>query len=221
MGVYGIDEDGRSVLVESAFDATQLEVTQVYVGNTMGVLLAEQVMELDNNSDGLTDLALYYSISEVEPLVERVEQVQYGEIWIADPIDPVGLHYVSANGVDYLVPDIFGLGEPVNLNVGGAAGATEPQQVNATVLYPVRPNPFSAATTIRFNLVTREHVTLRIYDTRGMLVRTLEDRAIAAGMCQTVWDGTEGGGRRVAPGPYFVRFTAGTVEKTEKMMLLE
>lgn len=42
--------------MESDFDATQLDVTQVYVGNTMGVLLAEQVMELDNNSDGLTDL---------------------------------------------------------------------------------------------------------------------------------------------------------------------
>jgi hypothetical protein len=131
----------------------------------------------------------------------------------------VGLHYVSAGGVDYLVPDIFGLGTPVELSPGGSAGVGEPRQVNATVLYPISPNPFRSSTVIRFNLVTQEHVTLNVYNARGMLVRSLEDGAFPAGMHQAIWDGRDASGKPTAAGVYFVRFTAGSVTTTEKMTL--
>jgi hypothetical protein len=219
-GVYGIEESGSAVLVESAFDASRLDLTQVYVGNTMGVLLPEQVMELDNNGDGLMDLALYCSIPGVKPLVDRIEPVQYGEIWVADPIDPVGIHYVSANDVDYLAPDICDMGKPVELNAGSSAGVEEPRQVNVTTLYPVRPNPFSSSTTVRFSLVTRGHVKLCVYNVRGMLVRILEDRALPAAVMQhAVWDGRDMSGRPAAAGIYFVRFDVGSVGMTEKTTL--
>jgi hypothetical protein len=177
---------------------------------------------LDQNDDGLMDLALYYRIAGVEPLVEQVQQTQFGEVWIGDPIDPVGIHYESANGVDYLVADIFNLGEPVELGGGaGAAGVTDdrPERL-VTRLFPVQPNPFSASTTIRFSLATEEHVTVQVYDARGGLVRALEDGIQPAGMHQITWYGLDSEGVQVAPGVYFVRFTAGSFGTTEKMMLL-
>lgn len=221
--VYGTAVNGKTRLIERLFDATQLDMSRTYVGNTMGVLVPQRWGHLDQNADGLIDLALYYRIAGVEPLVEQVQQTQFGEIWIGDPIDPVGLHYESANGVDYLVGDIFALGEPVELGAGsGAAGATDDRpNVLATTLFPVRPNPFTGSTTIRFNLATDEHVTLEVYDTRGGLVQTLAGGVNHSGMHQITWYGVDAGGKPVAPGVYFVRFTAGAFKTTEKMMLLK
>jgi hypothetical protein len=222
LGVYGIDENGEAVLVESHFDATLLDMTRAYVGNTQGAILPEERMEVDNDGDGLVDLVLTYPITPVEPLIEQVVPVQYGEMWVADPVDPVGLHFVSSGGVDYLVPDIFGLGEPVVLrsDVGESAGITGERQVGATALHPISPNPFGSSTMAGFSLAAKEHVALRIYDARGMLVRTLEDRVLPCGLHHAVWDGRGADRRPVADGVYFVRFSAGPVRITRKVMLL-
>jgi hypothetical protein len=219
--VYGINHNGKVMLVETMFDATQLDLTKTYVGNTMGVLLPERSEEVDQNGDGMMDLALWYDIASVEPLVENISQGQIGEVWIADPIDPVGVHYQSASGVDYLVDDIFELGAPENLGGGSSAGVGDTGKVTGvTRLFPVEPNPFSASTTIRFSLVREEQVALHIYDARGMLVKTLEDRLMPSGQHQVVWDGTDNLGRRVAAGVYFTRFAAGAYRATEKTMFL-
>ena len=43
------------------------------------------------------------------------------------------------------------------------------------------PNPFHSETAIRFKLPTSAHVTLRLYDVAGKLVRTLVDAQLPAG----------------------------------------
>jgi M6 family metalloprotease-like protein len=218
--VYGTDVNGATMLVEALFDATQLDLTRTYVGNTMGVLLPERSEALDQNGDGLMDLAVWYRIADVEPLADDIIQGQIGEMWISDPIDPVGIYYRSQSGVDYLVDDIFRLGEPVALG-GSSSGLGDTGEVaDATRLFPVQPNPFRASATIRFSLVREEHVVLRIYDARGVLVRTLKDRLMPPGQHQVIWDGRDAHGRYVAAGVYFTRFMAGTYTATEKTMFL-
>jgi hypothetical protein len=222
-----MDEEGNVVRVEEDFDATQLDVEHTRVGNTLGALAPTGSVELDNNGDGLMDLAVYYAVADARPLVEAVIPVQYGEIWVAEQLNPVGLHYRSAGGVDYLIYDIFELGQPVTLGTGagGAAGvggeAHGPGLIpEVTALHSVRPNPFTAATTIRFGLAAEEHVTLSVYDARGMLIRALEDRVLQAGLHQCVWDGRTSDGAPVAAGVYFARFSAGSFRATQKVMLL-
>jgi immune inhibitor A len=224
LGVYGVDEAGNTVLVERSFDATRLDVSQVYVGNTLGAILSQQHQELDNNGDGLTDLVLYYRIAGVEPLVADVVPVQYGEMWIADPLDPVGLHFTSSSGVDYLVSDIFALGPPVPLESGSSSGVGDelPEDVALTTgLLPISPNPFSRTTTIRYTLRSDTHVRLSVYDARGVVVRRLENSIVSSGQHGLEWDGRDDSGRTVSAGVYFVRFTAGSYKTTEKMMLLK
>jgi hypothetical protein len=219
--VYGTSINGKTVLVETMFDATQLDLSRTCVGNTMGVLLPERSAVLDQDGDGLMDLALWYRIADVEPLVESVTQGQIGEVWVADPIDPVGLKYRSPSGVDYLVDDIFQVGVPEELGGTGSAGVGDVVEIaDVTRLYPVRPNPFSGTATIRFSLVRDEAVSLRIYDARGVLVKTLEDRVMGSGVHHVVWDGTDNLGRQVAAGVYFTRFVAGGHSETEKTMYL-
>ena len=74
-----------------------------------------------------------------------------------------------------------------------------------TVLTGARPNPFHAATTIRYGLAASGPVRLSVYDVTGRHVATLRERSERAGWHAAVWDGTDGTGRRVAPGIYWVR----------------
>jgi hypothetical protein len=149
-----------------------------------------------------------------------VVQGQIDDEWVSDPLDPVGLHYVSAGGIDYLVSDIFQLGAPVELPGSGTAGVEGPEAATyETKLFPVAPNPFTRTTTIRFSLARDEHVTLRIYDARGILVRTVQDGTLTAGEHRPVWDGRDNRSKQVSTGVYFVRLCAGAYEVTQKVVL--
>jgi hypothetical protein len=72
------------------------------------------------------------------------------------------------------------------------------------------PNPFTARTTLAFELPSEGAVTLRVYDVRGRRVRTLLAGAnLVAGRHVAIWDGREDAGGRAAPGVYFARLEAG------------
>jgi hypothetical protein len=218
--VFGVGENGQAMMIEELFDATQLDMSRTYVGNTKGVLVPDRWEELDQNGDGLMDVVVWYRIEGVKPLVENVAEGQMGEVWVSDPIDPVGLHYVSAGGIDYLVSDIFRLGQPVDLPGSGTAGVEVPEAPTyETRLFPVAPNPFTGTTTIRFTLAMDEHVTLRIYDARGSLVRTIQEGGLTAGEHRPTWNGRDNRGKQVSTGVYFVRLCAGAYEVTRKVVL--
>jgi flagellar hook assembly protein FlgD len=64
-------------------------------------------------------------------------------------------------------------------------------------------------------------VTLRIYDVRGRLVRTLVDEEQTTGAKRVFWYGRNNQSNRVATGVYFYRMTAPGFEMTKKMVLLQ
>jgi hypothetical protein len=84
------------------------------------------------------------------------------------------------------------------------------------------PNPFNPTTTIRYSIASAGHVSLRIYNAAGQLVRTLvdEDQAPAAEGFSVIWDGKNNGGQGVANGVYFYRLAAKGYSDTRKMVLL-
>ncbi len=90
----------------------------------------------------------------------------------------------------------------------------------ATALHQNYPNPFNGHTTISYSLEKPEHVSVRIYDTAGRLVRTLENRDRAAGTYQVVWNGRDNASRPVASGIYFMRMSAGNYGKSRKIVYL-
>jgi hypothetical protein len=100
--------------------------------------------------------------------------------------------------------------------------AVDPDQVSAHfALHANRPNPFNPSTTISYELATRDHASLRVYDVRGALVRTLFDGDRASGEGSIVWDGRDDDGAYVASGVYFYRLTSGDFARTRKMVLLK
>ncbi len=90
----------------------------------------------------------------------------------------------------------------------------------ATSLSDNFPNPFNPSTRVRFGLKEKGHVSLRIYDVSGRLVRILIDDIRDAGSYEAVWDGANDEGRATASGIYFCRMEAVDYERTLKMVLL-
>ena len=72
------------------------------------------------------------------------------------------------------------------------------------------------------NAMTAEKgpVTLRIYDGRGRLVRTLVDGHLAAGRHEELWDGRDDGGRGAASGVYHYVLKTGQGQLQRKMTLV-
>jgi hypothetical protein len=110
----------------------------------------------------------------------------------------------------------FALLRPVDVT-----GADTPGVPRSSFLAQNVPNPFNPSTTLRFGLRESAHVTLRIYDAAGRLVRTLVDDHRPAGLYDKAWDGRDAAGRASASGVYFCKLVAGRFEETRKIVLLK
>jgi hypothetical protein len=99
-------------------------------------------------------------------------------------------------------------------------GEDTPEAPLSYYLAQNRPNPFNPLTTIRFGLKEAGHVSLRIYDASGRLVRVLAEREYGAGNHDEPWNGRDSSGRQVSSGVYFYRIDSNGFTETRKMILL-
>lgn len=90
-----------------------------------------------------------------------------------------------------------------------------------TTLAANTPNPFNPSTTIKFSLAEPGDVSLRVYDVRGQLVRTLLAEHRASGEHALSWDGRNDQNREVASGVYYYKLLARGFEDTRKMLLMK
>jgi sugar lactone lactonase YvrE len=96
-----------------------------------------------------------------------------------------------------------------------AAGATvttdgpvrDPRSWSLALL-PNTPNPFRGRTALRFSLAAPGPVTLRIYDVRGAVVRTVLRETREAGLHTVTWDGRTDEGLAAASGTYLYELQA-------------
>jgi flagellar hook assembly protein FlgD len=78
------------------------------------------------------------------------------------------------------------------------------------------PNPFQSATTISFDLVKPENVTLTIYDSLGQLVATLVNRQLTNGPHHYQWNAGQ-----YPPGIYSCRLQADDQLYINRMVLIK
>jgi len=84
------------------------------------------------------------------------------------------------------------------------------------------PNPFNPSTTISFSLAKAASASLKIYNAKGQLVKTLlAPGSLAAGKHSFVWDGLDDQGSPVATGLYLYRVNADEQSLTRKMMMIK
>ena len=95
-----------------------------------------------------------------------------------------------------------------------------------TMLLPNYPNPFNPETWIPYQLANTSDVKITIYDTRGMLVRTLllgyQSAGYYTGRSRAAyWDGRNSLGERVASGVFFYRLQTDEISLMRKMVILK
>jgi len=144
-------------------------------------------------------------------LATSVDTTYFDSGWAWD-----GGYYYKVSAVDvHGNESSFALLGPQDVTGAGSNGPTA-----RTYLEQNYPNPFNPMTTIRFSLVSPGHVSLRIYDANGALVRVLVNGWRRAGGQSETWDGRDEKGRTMASGVYFVSLEAGKITATRKMILL-
>jgi len=79
------------------------------------------------------------------------------------------------------------------------------------------PNPFNPSTIISYALPEQSQVVLRIFNTRGEMVKTLVNANQLADFYMVIWDGTSDNGTRLPSGVYFCKLEAGTFREIRKM----
>ena len=95
-----------------------------------------------------------------------------------------------------------------------------------TVLLPNYPNPFNPETWIPYQLANASDVQITIYDTKGIVVRTLALGHQAAGYYTdrnraAYWDGRNSLGENVASSVYFYQLQTDDVSHLRKMVILK
>jgi hypothetical protein len=104
--------------------------------------------------------------------------------------------------------------------VGSNIGIEEknmPEQ-KTTSLYP---NPFYNNVNIKYSLSNPGHVSLKIYDITGNLVRTLVNNSQPTGNHTMLWDGKNTNGTKVPAGIYFYELKTPTNNLMNKIILLK
>jgi hypothetical protein len=92
---------------------------------------------------------------------------------------------------------------------------------DAYVLEQNYPNPFNPETRIRYAIPEPGHVTLKIYDVHGQLIRTLQDENQLPGRYERIWDGNNEYSNKVSSGVYFYRLQSNNFTQVRKMILLK
>lgn len=138
--------------------------------------------------------------------------------WQLVAIDPTGLDEVDLTSGGAVTGQV-GAGEFARawrLAAGDESYLAEARDQAATdynlsvtsfALRPPCPNPFGSGqgTRIAFAAPRATVATLRVFDLRGRVVKTLHDGAVEQGVYRFDWNGSDDAGRRAAAGVYFLR----------------
>jgi len=141
-------------------------------------------------------------------------------------------YYGNTTNVDNSIPVL--VGDSGNFTITGvdvkltpmSATSVEQELTGAGVpaefeLVQNYPNPFNPSTTIRYALPTASHVTLKVFNLRGELVKTLVNGNRAANRYQVVWNGENESGAKVAAGIYLYQLKTDNYSQIKRMIFLK
>jgi len=90
-----------------------------------------------------------------------------------------------------------------------------------TVLYQNIPNPFNPVTNIKFYLENSGHISLKVFNLKGQLVKILVDDLLPVGDHNLIWNGKNENGDHSASGIYFYVLKTKDFSERKKAILLK
>jgi hypothetical protein len=163
----------------------------------MKVAESTGAIEIMNNTDKLT---ISYAIS-----IDAGEHMK----WIL----------TSDEGKEYELNDT----EEIVVN-GDVTGFTLNRVPGVPLRYSISqnyPNPFNPETSISYEIMAENFVTISVYNLMGQKVTDLVHDLRPAGYYQTTWNGTNMHGKTVSSGVYIYTITAGDYHAVKKMISIK
>lgn len=118
--------------------------------------------------------------------------------------------------VTFLSTFVLTQGAASSPEIGESAGFTGRVPLTVTASAP---NPFPSRTTIQLSGAKGEHVSVRVFDLRGRLVRTLINEPLQTESQSLSWDARNEVGKQVAAGVYFMAVRGERERHVQKLVL--
>jgi hypothetical protein len=151
---------------------------------------------------------LFYHLT-IQPSIEYLGDNSYGVVYIGDHVGQ-SLRQAYFDRSDWIADGI------------GDSPATGPELPKSFSLAQNYPNPFNPSTVISYELVENAHVTLKIHNIRGQMIKELVSGLKEAGAYSVQWDGRDALGQRVPSGIYFYVLNSNKgFRSTKKMVVLK
>ena len=167
------------------------------------------------NTEG--DLADALLVSNLIPATNSSQQQVY--IYRDKELNGAGTYYYWLQ-----VSDLNGSESyhgPITLVYEGENDHHIPVIPEFTELKKIFPNPFNPSATISYGLVEAAPVSIKIYNSRGQMVRSFEEGLQNAGSYNLTWNGEDNSGRSLPTGVYYIRMQAGNKSFDKKAVLMK
>ncbi|MFO7896465.1 MAG: carboxypeptidase regulatory-like domain-containing protein [Candidatus Cloacimonadales bacterium] len=99
--------------------------------------------------------------------------------------------------------------------------ASEAELVFVNELKGNYPNPFNPTTNISFSVAAETDVSLKIYNSRGQVIKQISRNNLPAGEHNLVWNGRDDSGKEAATGVYFYQLESSDFRAMKKMILMK
>jgi len=195
-------------LVINNFDAVQ------HVGN--GTRMAEFTDENGNPGAFTYSAAIrsYNSTTDTEVVL-----LPYDLMFVYNApgyTPPPGMAGLSVRSI--MMRDIL---QHFGVQLGGPIGVEDQVPVARDFAVKAYPNPFNPQISIDLSMPRAGQATVKIFNVRGELVRTLLDSHVQSGTIDLVWDGCDKSGARSASGVYFAETKALGQTKVTRMAMIK
>ncbi len=193
-----------------------LKVFDGLTGDSLDAYKAPEIFHYNSErppviANGFIFLSTLYKLYALD--AHTLEEVwAYGQWYVCGNLAIEDDHlFVAASGTMYAFTS-----SPTGLN--DEDSSTLPHGV---ALHQNYPNPFNTGTVISYDLPTRSHVEVTIFNILGRTVTTLLSGLQPAGSHSVEWNGTDNHGHVVSSGTYLYQITADDFVETRKMVLLK
>jgi hypothetical protein len=232
-----LDNDGDVDVVVSNTDSSYVTVLENFNSlnftNTYEYMVAAEpshVFIADFNNDSLMDIAELNPYMNNVAVLLNLGSLSFTEArFFGTGMDPEDMCLGDFDGDDDIDIAVNNYGD-YNLSILDnradiVVGIDNPDRDRLVpvdfILSQNYPNPFNASTVINYNVPSRGHVTVSIYNLLGRKINTIVDESKTSGRHTVRWDGTDSDGNSVASGLYFYQIRIADRVESKKAILLK
>jgi len=161
---------------------------------------------------------IYNTVTDGSGGVKNSLLFPYGFLYVNHPTSKIDPGNPSARSVllDEVLAFFGGAHQP---GAGPAVAAPSARSLNVEQNFP---NPFNPSTTLAFSLGRDAKGSVRVYNVRGELVRSLAiNESFVAGRNTLTWEGRDDNGMAVSSGVYLVNFQIDAYNLNQKIVMVK